>query len=211
MLIVGGGVSGLAAALAAGRAGARVILADEDFLPGGRLNSETYEVGGQSGSDWAAASTGELAYKPVLQTTVRPPIPTFRVSTDRCQFRATLLAFNDVLYFELFRAGKSFEQFNGQLRQLARRIAFEVINRFDIRVDFAVVLVLLVVVVPLLFFVGVFVWFLVRMSLMLLVEQLGGDVRCFQPATRVVIEREEPVAVFQRGDRLVQGGVVGLG
>ena len=37
------------AALTAGRAGARVILADEDFLPGGRLNAERLEVGGPAG------------------------------------------------------------------------------------------------------------------------------------------------------------------
>ena len=37
VLVVGGGPAGLAAALAAGRAGARVILCDEDFRLGGRL------------------------------------------------------------------------------------------------------------------------------------------------------------------------------
>lgn len=61
LLIVGTGPSGLAAALEAGRAGLRVILADEDFMPGGRLNSETYEVEGMLGSDWAAATFDELA------------------------------------------------------------------------------------------------------------------------------------------------------
>ena len=46
------------AALAAGRAGARVILADEDFVPGGRLLAERLAVGGQPGADWAAAVGG---------------------------------------------------------------------------------------------------------------------------------------------------------
>ena len=41
LLVVGAGPAGLSAALAAGRAGARVIIADEDFLPGGRLNFES--------------------------------------------------------------------------------------------------------------------------------------------------------------------------
>lgn len=61
LLVIGAGPAGLAAALEAGRAGARVILADEDFLPGGRLNSETYEVDGQPGAEWAAAARAELA------------------------------------------------------------------------------------------------------------------------------------------------------
>ena len=37
LLVIGAGPSGLMAALTAGRAGAEVILADEDFRPGGRL------------------------------------------------------------------------------------------------------------------------------------------------------------------------------
>ena len=48
------------AALQAGRSGARVILADEDFRMGGRLNAETLGVGDQEGSDWAAAAIVEL-------------------------------------------------------------------------------------------------------------------------------------------------------
>ncbi len=61
LLIIGAGPAGLAAALAAGRAGARVILADEDFRPGGRLGAETYEVAGRPGADWAVAAAAELA------------------------------------------------------------------------------------------------------------------------------------------------------
>ena len=60
ILIIGAGPAGLAAALAAGRAGARVIIADEDFLPGGRLNAEMHEVDGVAGSAWAAAAWSEL-------------------------------------------------------------------------------------------------------------------------------------------------------
>ena len=61
LLIVGAGPAGLAAALAAGRRGARVILADEDFVMGGRLNAETHEVEGAPGAAWAAAAVGELS------------------------------------------------------------------------------------------------------------------------------------------------------
>ncbi len=61
LLVIGAGPAGLAAALAAGRSGARVVLADEDFVLGGRLNAETMQIGGQMGSAWAAAAGGELA------------------------------------------------------------------------------------------------------------------------------------------------------
>ena len=61
LLIVGAGPAGLSAALEAGRSGARTILADEDFVMGGRLNGETHEVGGRSGGAWAADAVHELA------------------------------------------------------------------------------------------------------------------------------------------------------
>ena len=61
LLVIGAGPAGIAAALAAGRAGARVILADEDFLPGGRLNAETLSVDDMAGADWAASAMAELA------------------------------------------------------------------------------------------------------------------------------------------------------
>ncbi|MBY4891982.1 sarcosine oxidase subunit alpha family protein [Rhodobacteraceae bacterium N5(2021)] len=61
LLIIGAGPAGLSAALTAGRAGARVILAEEDFALGGRLTSETFTIGQGSGADWAAQAVGELA------------------------------------------------------------------------------------------------------------------------------------------------------
>lgn len=61
LLIIGSGPAGLAAALHAGRSKARVILADEDFRLGGRLNAETLEVDGTPGPDWVAATLAELA------------------------------------------------------------------------------------------------------------------------------------------------------
>ncbi len=60
LLVIGAGPAGLSAALASGRAGARVIVADEDFLPGGRLNAETHEIDGMAGRDWAARAWTEL-------------------------------------------------------------------------------------------------------------------------------------------------------
>ncbi len=59
LLVIGAGPAGLTAALAAGHAGAQVILADEDFLPGGRLNAETLEVDAMAGHDWARLATAE--------------------------------------------------------------------------------------------------------------------------------------------------------
>lgn len=61
LLIVGAGPAGLSAALTAARAGARVILAEEDFLLGGRLNAETFEIEERAGADWAAQTQAELA------------------------------------------------------------------------------------------------------------------------------------------------------
>ncbi|MCY3880227.1 MAG: sarcosine oxidase subunit alpha family protein [Rhodobacteraceae bacterium] len=60
LLVIGAGPAGLSAALAAGRAGVRVIIADEDFLPGGRLNLESQSIDGVAGSEWAAACAAEL-------------------------------------------------------------------------------------------------------------------------------------------------------
>ena len=74
LLIIGAGSSGLAAALAAGRAGARVILADEDFRMGGRLNAETFALGDQSGADWAARAVAELDSMPNVRLLPRTTI-----------------------------------------------------------------------------------------------------------------------------------------
>ncbi|WP_375228256.1 sarcosine oxidase subunit alpha family protein [Roseobacter sp. S98] len=60
LLVIGAGPAGLMAALTAARAGADVILADEDSLPGGRLNAETHQVDGLAGSAWAAAAVAEM-------------------------------------------------------------------------------------------------------------------------------------------------------
>ena len=67
LLVIGAGPAGLMAALTAGRAGKRVILADEDFRMGGRLNSEAYAVGDQAGAEWAAGVVSELGSMPNLR------------------------------------------------------------------------------------------------------------------------------------------------
>ncbi len=61
LLIIGAGPTGLFAADIAARTGSKVILIDEDFRFGGRLNSETQRVGGQSGADWAQDMVAKLS------------------------------------------------------------------------------------------------------------------------------------------------------
>jgi len=67
VLVIGGGPAGLMAALAAGRAGARVILCDEDFRLGGRLLAERYEIDGRPGVEWGASVEAELAAMPEVR------------------------------------------------------------------------------------------------------------------------------------------------
>ena len=74
LLIIGAGPAGLMAALTAGRAGARVILADEDFRMGGRLNAETFDIDDQIGADWAADAVAELSALPNVRLMARTTI-----------------------------------------------------------------------------------------------------------------------------------------
>jgi sarcosine oxidase subunit alpha len=74
LLVVGGGPSGLAAALAAGRAGARVILCDEDFVLGGRLNGDRHHIDGTDGALWARGVAGELASLPEVRVMTRTTV-----------------------------------------------------------------------------------------------------------------------------------------
>lgn len=64
VLVIGGGPAGLAAALAAARSGARVILCEEDFRLGGRLLAEHCEIEGAAATDWVKAAETELASLP---------------------------------------------------------------------------------------------------------------------------------------------------
>ena len=60
VLVVGAGPAGLAAALAAARAGARVMLVDEQVEAGGQLLNTAYTINGRPATDWAAEAAAEL-------------------------------------------------------------------------------------------------------------------------------------------------------
>ncbi|MGV8842275.1 MAG: sarcosine oxidase subunit alpha [Pseudomonas sp.] len=64
VLVVGGGAAGLAAALAAGRSGARVILADEQEEFGGHLLDSRESLDGKPAADWVAKAIAELQKMP---------------------------------------------------------------------------------------------------------------------------------------------------
>ncbi|MFB4371578.1 MULTISPECIES: sarcosine oxidase subunit alpha [unclassified Pseudomonas] len=64
VLVVGSGPAGLAAALAAGRSGARVILADEQEEFGGSLLSTREMLDDMPAADWAAKAIAELEGMP---------------------------------------------------------------------------------------------------------------------------------------------------
>lgn len=74
LLIIGAGPAGLAAALTAGESGLNVILADEDSLPGGRLNAETFAMDQQPGHDWAAETAERLAALPNVRLMTRTTV-----------------------------------------------------------------------------------------------------------------------------------------
>jgi len=65
VLVIGAGPAGLAAALAAGRSGASVLLVDETAEPGGSLLSEpSVTIEGKPAWDWLTATLAELAALP---------------------------------------------------------------------------------------------------------------------------------------------------
>ncbi|MDP5219057.1 sarcosine oxidase subunit alpha family protein [Ruegeria sp. 2205SS24-7] len=74
LLIIGAGPAGLMAALTAGRAGADVILADEDFALGGRLNSESFALNDGTAADWAAQAVAELSALPNVRLMPRTTV-----------------------------------------------------------------------------------------------------------------------------------------
>jgi sarcosine oxidase subunit alpha len=74
VLVIGSGPAGLSAALAAGRAGARVILCEEDFVIGGRLLSERQEIEGVEGHAWAARAVAELESLPEVRVMRRTSV-----------------------------------------------------------------------------------------------------------------------------------------
>ncbi|MEM7471316.1 MAG: sarcosine oxidase subunit alpha family protein [Pseudomonadota bacterium] len=74
VLVIGSGPAGIMAAATAAKAGADVILCEEDFRFGGRLNSETYEIDGMPGADWAMARIAELAEMPNVRLMKRTTV-----------------------------------------------------------------------------------------------------------------------------------------
>jgi sarcosine oxidase subunit alpha len=71
VLVVGSGPTGLAAALAAGRAGARVILCEEDSRLGGRLLADGGDIDGLPAHAWIARTCEALASMPNVRVMTR--------------------------------------------------------------------------------------------------------------------------------------------
>ena len=74
LLVIGSGAAGLAAALTAARAGAEVILAEDDYRLGGRLLAETHPLNGAPATAWADATLDELAGLPNVRMMPRTTI-----------------------------------------------------------------------------------------------------------------------------------------
>src|SRR5262245_41181823 len=75
VLVIGGGPTGLMAALTAGRSGARVLLVDENAMFGGSLLSENEEIDATNGLEWAQEVVGELTSLP--EVTLKPRTTVF--------------------------------------------------------------------------------------------------------------------------------------
>ncbi len=74
VLVIGSGPAGLMAALAAGRSGARVVLADEHFMFGGRCLAEDRQIGDQKAADWARSVVAELETMPEVRLLPRTTV-----------------------------------------------------------------------------------------------------------------------------------------
>jgi sarcosine oxidase subunit alpha len=73
VLVAGGGPAGLSAALAAGRAGARVILCDDNPVLGGGLDLED-SFDGHDPAEWLFAATSELSALPNVRLFTRTSV-----------------------------------------------------------------------------------------------------------------------------------------
>ncbi|GCE88917.1 putative NAD/FAD-dependent oxidoreductase [Komagataeibacter diospyri] len=71
VLVVGSGPAGLAAALAAGQSGARVVLCEQDSVTGGRLRAERNELDGVPGWQWARQAMDSLRQMPEVRIMTR--------------------------------------------------------------------------------------------------------------------------------------------
>ena len=74
VLIAGGGLAGLSAALAAGASGARVILADEQASMGGWLLSSDAQVDGLPAAQWVAQAYAKLQAMPEVMLLPRTTV-----------------------------------------------------------------------------------------------------------------------------------------
>lgn len=74
VLVIGAGPAGLMATLTVARAGADVLLADEDSVLGGRLNGEREEIDGIPAVEWAADVVDELASMPNVRLMPRTTV-----------------------------------------------------------------------------------------------------------------------------------------
>jgi heterotetrameric sarcosine oxidase alpha subunit len=107
VLIIGAGPTGLSAALAAAQSGSQVILADEDFKMGGRLNSETFQISGISAVVWVKMTLGVLS----------------SMDNVRLLKRTTILgAYDHGIYSALERLTDHQFSSNGKPRQILWRI-----------------------------------------------------------------------------------------
>jgi len=77
VLIAGGGPSGLMAALAAGRAGARVIIADSAVDWGGSLLNRRVEIDGNPAAAWVAGVVAELEALPEVTLLSRSTVSAY--------------------------------------------------------------------------------------------------------------------------------------
>jgi sarcosine oxidase subunit alpha len=74
VLVIGAGPAGLMAALTAGRAGARVILCEEDFRLGGRCLAEDISIGELPAARWAESMAAEFAAMPDVRVMRRTTV-----------------------------------------------------------------------------------------------------------------------------------------
>lgn len=74
LLVIGAGPAGIAAALDAAERGARVILAEQDFAPGGRLLADRRDIDGAPAAAWLADALTRLAAHPNVRLLTRTTV-----------------------------------------------------------------------------------------------------------------------------------------